>query len=38
VRQDHVPPQLGQHTAQLLQEVLGYDAAHIEQLQNKGVI
>ena len=38
VRQDHVPPQLGQHTAQLLQEVLGYDSVHIEQLQNKGVI
>jgi crotonobetainyl-CoA:carnitine CoA-transferase CaiB-like acyl-CoA transferase len=38
VRQDHVPPQLGQHTAQLLQEVLGYDATHIEQLLSKGVI
>ena len=38
VRQDHVPPQLGQHTAQLLQEVLGYEATQIEQLQNKGVI
>jgi crotonobetainyl-CoA:carnitine CoA-transferase CaiB-like acyl-CoA transferase len=38
VRQDHVPPQLGQHTTQLLQEVLGYDAAQIEQLQHKGVI
>jgi crotonobetainyl-CoA:carnitine CoA-transferase CaiB-like acyl-CoA transferase len=29
---------LGQHTAQLLQEVLGYDATHIEQLLSKGVI
>ena len=38
VRQDHVPPQLGQHTAQLLSEVLGYGPAQIEQLQNKGVI
>ena len=38
VRQDHPPPQLGQHTTQLLQEVLGYDMSHIEQLKNKGVI
>ena len=38
VRQDHPPPQLGQHTTQLLQEVLGYDVSHIEQLKNKGVI
>jgi len=38
VRQDHVPPQLGQHTSQLLEEVLGYSAAQIEQLKNKGVI
>jgi crotonobetainyl-CoA:carnitine CoA-transferase CaiB-like acyl-CoA transferase len=38
VRQDHVPPQLGQHTGQLLNEVLGYSDAHIEQLQSKGVI
>jgi crotonobetainyl-CoA:carnitine CoA-transferase CaiB-like acyl-CoA transferase len=29
---------LGQHTAQLLNEVLGYGPAQIEQLQNKGVI
>jgi crotonobetainyl-CoA:carnitine CoA-transferase CaiB-like acyl-CoA transferase len=33
-----VPPQLGQHTSQLLEEVLGYSAAQIEQLKNKGVI
>jgi len=38
VRQDHVPPQLGQHTAQLLGEVLGFNDAQIEQLQSKGVI
>jgi len=38
VRQDHPPPQLGQHTTQLLQEVLSYDVSHIEQLKNKGVI
>jgi crotonobetainyl-CoA:carnitine CoA-transferase CaiB-like acyl-CoA transferase len=38
VRQDHAPPQLGQHTTQLLKEVLGYSDAQIEQLQNKGVI
>jgi crotonobetainyl-CoA:carnitine CoA-transferase CaiB-like acyl-CoA transferase len=29
---------LGQHTAQLLNEVLGYSDAQIAQLQNKGVI
>jgi crotonobetainyl-CoA:carnitine CoA-transferase CaiB-like acyl-CoA transferase len=38
VRQDHAPPQLGQHTAQVLNEVLGYSDAQIEQLQSKGVI
>jgi crotonobetainyl-CoA:carnitine CoA-transferase CaiB-like acyl-CoA transferase len=38
VRQDHAPPQLGQHTTQLLKEVLCYSDAQIEQLQNKGVI
>jgi len=38
VRQDHVPPQLGQHTTQLLQEVLDYSASQIEQLQTKRVI
>ena len=38
VRQDHAPPQLGQHTAQLLKEVLSYSDAQIEQLQSKGVI
>ncbi len=38
VRQDQAPPQLGQHTAQLLKEVLGYSDAQVEQLQSKGVI
>jgi crotonobetainyl-CoA:carnitine CoA-transferase CaiB-like acyl-CoA transferase len=38
VRQDHAPPQLGQHTAQLLKEVLGYSNAQIQQLQSKGVV
>lgn len=38
VRQAHVPPQLGQHTSQLLEEVLGYSSAQIEQLKIKGVI
>ncbi|NDF80289.1 MAG: CoA transferase [Betaproteobacteria bacterium] len=38
VRQAHVPPQLGQHTSQLLEEVLGYNSAQIEQLKIKGVI
>jgi crotonobetainyl-CoA:carnitine CoA-transferase CaiB-like acyl-CoA transferase len=38
VRQDHVPPQLGQHTAQLLSEVLGYNDAQIQQLKSKSVI
>jgi len=33
-----VPPQLGQHTSQLLEEVLGYNSAQIEQLKIKGVI
>jgi crotonobetainyl-CoA:carnitine CoA-transferase CaiB-like acyl-CoA transferase len=38
VRQDHVPPQLGQHTTQLLKEVLGYSDSHIESLKNKDII
>ena len=38
VRHDHAPPQLGQNTAQLLNEVLGYSDAQIQQLQSKGVI
>ena len=38
VRIDHVPPQLGQHTSELLQEVLGYDLEKIERLKDKDVI
>jgi crotonobetainyl-CoA:carnitine CoA-transferase CaiB-like acyl-CoA transferase len=38
VRADHAPPQLGQHTVQLLNEVLGFSDAQIEELQRKGVI
>jgi crotonobetainyl-CoA:carnitine CoA-transferase CaiB-like acyl-CoA transferase len=38
VREDHAPPQLGQHTVQLLNEVLGFSDAQIEELQRKGVI
>jgi crotonobetainyl-CoA:carnitine CoA-transferase CaiB-like acyl-CoA transferase len=38
VREDHAPPQLGQHSAQILNEVLGYSETQIEQLQSKGVI
>lgn len=32
------PPLLGQHTAEILGEFLGYDAARIEQLRTEGVI
>jgi crotonobetainyl-CoA:carnitine CoA-transferase CaiB-like acyl-CoA transferase len=38
VRQAHAPPQLGQHSRELLQEVLGYSQAQIEGLKNKGII
>ena len=38
VRQDHVPPLLGQHTAALLKEVLGYDDAQISALKNQDII
>jgi crotonobetainyl-CoA:carnitine CoA-transferase CaiB-like acyl-CoA transferase len=38
VRQAHAPPQLGQHSSELLQEVLGYSQAQVEQLKNKGII
>jgi crotonobetainyl-CoA:carnitine CoA-transferase CaiB-like acyl-CoA transferase len=38
VRQDHVPPLLGQHTATLLKEVLGYDDAQISALKNQDII
>jgi crotonobetainyl-CoA:carnitine CoA-transferase CaiB-like acyl-CoA transferase len=32
------PPVLGQHTGEILQEVLGYDGKRIEELQSEGVI
>lgn len=38
VRQDHVPPQLGQHTNALLQEVLGYSEAQIDALRNQDIV
>lgn len=38
VRQDHVPPQLGQHTEALLKEVLDYSDARISALKNQGIV
>jgi crotonobetainyl-CoA:carnitine CoA-transferase CaiB-like acyl-CoA transferase len=38
VRQDLPPPMLGQHTAEVLREVLGWDAAQQGALRGKGVI
>ena len=38
VRQDLPPPMLGQHTAQVLTEVLGWDAERQGPLRGKGVI
>lgn len=38
VRQDLPPPMLGQHTAQVLTEVLGWSAERLGQLRVKGVI
>jgi crotonobetainyl-CoA:carnitine CoA-transferase CaiB-like acyl-CoA transferase len=38
VRTDLPPPLLGQHTEQVLQELLGWDAARIAQLRNDKVI
>jgi crotonobetainyl-CoA:carnitine CoA-transferase CaiB-like acyl-CoA transferase len=38
VRQDLAPPLLGQHTADVLHEVLGYSAEQQAQLRSKGVI
>jgi crotonobetainyl-CoA:carnitine CoA-transferase CaiB-like acyl-CoA transferase len=38
VRQDLPPPLLGQHTAQVLQEVLGMNAADIQRLRDQQVI
>ena len=38
VRQDLPPPMLGQHTAEVLTEVLGWNAAQLGPLRGKGVI
>ena len=38
VRQDLPPPLLGQHTAQVLQEVLGMNASDIQRLRDQQVI
>ncbi len=38
VRQDLPPPMLGQHTAQVLQEVLGMDAQQQEALRRQGIV
>ncbi len=38
VRYDQAPPLLGQHTAQVLEELLGYDAAQLNVLRDKKII
>ena len=38
VREDFPPPMLGQHTAEILSEVLGWTAAQLDPLRGKGVI
>lgn len=38
VRRDRPPPLLGQHTDGVLRELLGWDAARIDDLRSKGVI
>jgi crotonobetainyl-CoA:carnitine CoA-transferase CaiB-like acyl-CoA transferase len=38
VRQDLPPPMLGQHTAEVLTEVLGWSAEQQGNLRGKGVI
>lgn len=38
VRYDQAPPLLGQHTAQVLQELLGYDAEQLNALRDKKII
>jgi crotonobetainyl-CoA:carnitine CoA-transferase CaiB-like acyl-CoA transferase len=32
------PPLLGQHTREVLQQVLGYDAARIDALHARGIV
>ena len=34
----HAPPMLGQHTEEVLEELLGLDAAELHRLQQKNVI
>jgi crotonobetainyl-CoA:carnitine CoA-transferase CaiB-like acyl-CoA transferase len=38
MRQDMPPPMLGQHTAEVLAEILNLSAAHQNQLRSKGII
>jgi crotonobetainyl-CoA:carnitine CoA-transferase CaiB-like acyl-CoA transferase len=38
VRAERPPPLLGEHTAQVLSELLGWDAARIEALKKEGAI
>jgi crotonobetainyl-CoA:carnitine CoA-transferase CaiB-like acyl-CoA transferase len=32
------PPRLGEHTAEVLRDLLGFSAAHIRELQAAGVV
>jgi crotonobetainyl-CoA:carnitine CoA-transferase CaiB-like acyl-CoA transferase len=34
----YAPPTLGQHTAEILQSLLGYDEEAVEQLKSEGVL
>jgi crotonobetainyl-CoA:carnitine CoA-transferase CaiB-like acyl-CoA transferase len=38
MRYDKSPPMLGQHTGEVLAEVLGLDAARIEALKAAGIV
>jgi crotonobetainyl-CoA:carnitine CoA-transferase CaiB-like acyl-CoA transferase len=38
IRHDRAPPVLGEHTAEVLQGVLGIDAEAVEQLRRDGVV
>jgi len=33
-----LPPKLGEHTSEVLAEILGYDAARISDLRSEGVV